>query len=124
MNSRSLSNLVKSRNSPRPRITAVTQHRFFSMLLEGAGVDEIIEEVGVCRTTLHYHLRALHKPAEGKNLIFISDWVGRNSSIRIWKWGPGKSDVARPKMTREQKNISNQQIRRRQRDTKLLGLSA
>lgn len=107
MNPKSLANLVATNRAPRPRINAVTQHRVLHALLDGATIQEIQEDSGLGYQCLIHYLSALHKPADGVNLIYVRDWFQdkRGSySVRVFKWGPGMRDKTKPRMTNTEKN--------------------
>lgn len=79
-----------------------------------------MDETGLSRMTVSYYLAALHKPAEGQNLIHVAAWNGIGKfATREWAWGPGKKDVLYPK---QDLNRKNREYRALKRDTKLLGL--
>lgn len=102
------------RKNPKPRITAVIQARILQSLLDGGTFHEIMEETGISKVTLTSYLRALHKPADGLNLIHVHSWEEDKKgarTIRIFKWGPGLKDAKKPVYTNAER-----QHRKRLRD--------
>lgn len=84
------------------RVNALSHYAVLVALLDGATRDDIAKESGVAASTLRNYLAAMHKPRTGQNLIYICGWakdIRGERTVAIFKWGPGKSDAPRLRMT-------------------------
>lgn len=121
----SIKNLIGSSRAPRPRINAVMQHRVLDMLVDGATKGEIEEQTGMGTAAIRHYIQALHKPADGRNLVYVCDYVediaGRRT-IKKFKWGPGKEDVPFAHITREEKTArAVKAMRARRMNKRIIG---
>lgn len=122
----SLGNLIASQRKPRPRINAVMQHRCLEMLVDGATKQEIEDETGLSTAAIRHYIQALHKPAVGRNLVYIADYLedlaGRRT-VKQFKWGPGKKDIQFQHLTAQEKNVRYRAgLKRRELNRCVLGV--